>query len=206
MGRRVVTRPWRPAVLAAALAVGGCAKQYTVPDPATIAAAAATSSYSAELRIALDGPTLRARTPVLLAFRRPGALRIEVPGPTGARLVAVTNGAQLWAVFPAQRAFYEGPATEAGLEALLGLPLTPEEVMDLLVGRPSPRLRSYEVRWGPRHPRQLDAGLPGGGRLKVTVEEAALGQAVPDAAFGEPPHAGHRLVDADEARRLWGGR
>ena len=70
------------------LALAGCGGKWTVPSPAETAAAAATTTYNARLRIALDGPTLRARTPVLLAFRRPDALRIEVPGPAGPRLVA----------------------------------------------------------------------------------------------------------------------
>lgn len=193
------------AALLAALSAA-CAAHRQPPSPAVAAAAASAPTYDARLRIALDAPSLRARTQVLLAFRRPGELRIEIPGPTGARLIAVTRGALLWAVFPAQRAFYEGPATEAGLEALLGVRLAPGEVMDLLVGRGSPRLQSYEVSWGPRHPRRIAAGLPGGGRLKVTVEEADLGREISDAAFDEPPHHGHRLVDADEARGLWGAR
>ena len=47
---------------------------------------------------------------MLLAFRRPDALRIEIPGPAGARLVAVARGDRLWAVFPAERAVYYGAA------------------------------------------------------------------------------------------------
>jgi len=97
-------------VVVLALGVAGCAGRWTVPDPTVVASAAATSSYSARLRISLDGPTLRARTPVLLAFRRPDALRIEVPGPAGPRLVAVASGDRLWAVFPAERAFFSGAA------------------------------------------------------------------------------------------------
>src|SRR5687768_16989924 len=184
----------------------GCAGRFTVPDPTAVAAAAAAPSYSAQLRISLDGPTLRARTPVLLAFRRPDALRIEVPGPAGPRLVAVAAGGTLWAAFPADRAFFAGRATEADFEALLGVALTPDEVMDLLVGRPPPRLRAYEARWRGPLPARIDATLPDGGRLRVTVDEAEAGVAVPEAAFAEPPHAGYRMIAADEARRLWGGR
>jgi len=171
-----------------------------------VAAAAATASYSSRLRIALDGPTLRARTPVLLAFRRPDALRIEVPGPVGPRLVAVASDGRLWAVFPADRAFFSGRATEADFEALLGVALTPSEVMDLLVGLPAPRLRAYEARWRGSLPARITATLPDGGRLDVTVDEADPGAAVPEQAFAEPPHAGYRTIAAEEARRLWGGR
>lgn len=195
-------------ISAAALAVGmaGCAGRWTVPDPAVVSAAAATATYSSRLRIALDSPTLRARTPVLLAFRRPDALRIEVPGPAGPRLVAVAADDNLWAVFPSDRAFFSGRATEADFEALLGVALTPGEVIDLLVGRPAPRLRAYEARWRGGLPARITATLPDGGRLTVTVDEAEAGAAVPAAAFAEPPHAGYRTIEAAEARRLWGGR
>jgi hypothetical protein len=74
------------------------------------------------------------------------------------------------------------------------------------VGRPAPRLRAYEARWRGPLPARIDATLPDGGRLRVTVDEAEAGVAVPEAAFAEPPHAGYRTIAADEARRLWGGR
>jgi hypothetical protein len=164
------------------------------------------ASYSARLRVSLNGPSLRARTPALVAFRRPDGLRIEVPGPAGPRVVAVTHGGRFIAVFPSERAFYAGSARAAELEALLGIALEPGEVMDLLVGVPSPRLKRYEARWGPVLPRRIDATLPDGGRLKVTVEEAEPGPALSEAAFGEPPHPGFRAVDAEEARSLWSGR
>ena len=188
------------------LLAGGCGARFTVPDPATVAAAAATRTYSAELRIALDGPTLRARTPVLIAFRRPDALRIEVPGPAGPRLVAVAADGRLWAAFPGDRAFFSGRATESDFEALLGVALTPEEVIDLLVGRPPARVRAYEARWRGALPARIQSTLPDGGRLTVTVDEAEAGAALPDQAFAEPPHDGYRTIAAGEARRLWGGR
>lgn len=200
--------PWRFRLSFAFLALSAtaCGARFTVPDPATIAAAAATASYDARLRIALDGPELRARTPVLLAFRRPDALRIEVPGPSGARLIAVASGDRLWAVFPGERAFFEGRPTEADFEALLGVALTPREVMDLLVGLPAPRLRAYEARWRGPLPARITATLPDSGRLRVIVDDAEGGGAVPDEAFHEPPHPGYRTIGPDEARQLWGGR
>jgi hypothetical protein len=164
-------------------------------------------SYSARLGVALRGPELRARTPVLLAFRRPDALRIEIPGPTGARVIAVARGDRLWAVFPAERAVYEGAARAEDLESLLGVALAPAEVMDLLTGVPSPRVRSYRARWGAALPRQIDATLPDGARLKATVEDVeAPALTLGDTAFTEPPHEGYRKVDADQARALWSAR
>ena len=206
-GRRGrIIRSGPRAVLLLALAAAGCAGGFTVPDPATAAAAAATATYDARLRIALRGPELRARTPVLLAFRRPDGLRIEIPGPTGPRLVAVASGGRLWAVFPSQRAVFFGRATEADFEALLGVALTAPEVMDLLVGVPSPRLRAYEVLWRGPLPARIAATLPDGGRLTVNVDEADRDAALPEAAFAPPPHEGFRPVTAEEARGLWGGR
>jgi hypothetical protein len=120
--------------------------------------------------------------------------------------VAVARDDELVAVFPAERAVFRGPATAAGLEDLLGIALSPAEVMDLLLGTPSPRVREYRVRWGPALPRELRATLPDGGRLKTTVETATLDADVPEAAFAEPAHEGYRAVDAAEARRLWGAR
>ena len=178
-----------------------------LPPPADVAARAReATSYSARLRVSLKGPGLRARTPALVAFRRPDGLRIEVPGPAGPRLVAVARGGRLVAVFPGERAVYAGEARASQLEALLGVALEPAEVMDLLVGVPSPRLRRYVAVWGPALPRRIEATLPDGGRLKVTVEDPETGRVLLDAAFAEPPHEGYRSVDAQEARSLWSGR
>jgi hypothetical protein len=95
----------------------------SLPPPADVAARARdAASYSARLRVSLKGPELRARTAALVAFRRADRLRIEIPGPTGPRLVAVTRGGRLTAVFPGERAVYSGPATAPELEALLACP------------------------------------------------------------------------------------
>ncbi len=187
--------------LAAACATG------PAPPPAGVAERARQArSYTASLRVSLRGPGLRARARVLVAFERPGALRLEIPGPSGARLVAVTRGGFLAAVFPAERAVFKGTATAADLDALLGVALSPDEVIDLLVGVPSPRLRAYRAEWGPALPRAIEATLPDGSRLKARVEDAAAGVTLAPRVFEEPPHDGYRPVDADEARRLWGAR
>src|SRR6266540_212 len=132
-------------ILLLALAAGAgasCAAPLAVPPTAVVEQARVVPSYSARLGVSLRGPELRARTRVLLAFRRPDALRIELPGPTGARLIAVARGERLWAVFPAERAVYEGAARAEDLASLLGVALTPSEVMDLLTGVPLCRARS----------------------------------------------------------------
>ena len=205
MGRRAAARAAVPLALAA-LTLAACAS-VPVPPPADVARrAAAARTYSGRLRVSLKGPELRGRTAALLGFRRPDALRIEIPGPAGARLLAVAQGDALTAVFPAERAVFRGRATADGLQDLLGVALSPAEVMDLLLGTPSPRVRDYRARWGPSLPRELAATLPDGGRLKVTVESVTLDPDLPDAAFAEPAHEGYRAVDAAEARRLWGAR
>lgn len=196
----------RVAILFAALLVVSCAGTPAPPPPDVAARAQAARSYSGRLRVKLDGRELRARATVLLAFERPDALRIEVPGPGGLRLVAVARADRLVAAFPADRALYTGPADAAGMESLLGIALTPVEVMDLLLGAPPARLAASQVRWGRALPRYVDAKLTDGSRLQVTVEEADLDPALPAAAFAPPASPGYRSVDADEARSLWGRR
>jgi hypothetical protein len=195
----------RRALAALALALAGCATARP-PAPEVAEQARSATSYSAMLRVSLRGPELRARTRVLVAFRRPDALRIELPGPTGARLLAVARGGSLTAVFPGERAVFAGPARPEELESLLGVALSPAEMMDVLVGAPPPRVQEYKARWGEALPREIEARLPDGARLKLTVEDPVAGAPVPERAFDPPPHEGYRRVDAEEARRLWSAR
>ncbi len=178
-GRRLRLLEAAAAALLAVLA-GACAKPLP-PSPDVARRAAALRTYSAELRVSVRG-ALRGGSRALVAFRRPDALRIEIPGPSGARLVAVTRAGRLTAVLPAERAVLERPATPDELEALIGIPLTPEQLMDLLVGVPPGNARRYEARWGRALPRRITAVLADGTKVTATVE------------------------DADEARRLLGGR
>lgn len=199
-----IRQPLTLALLAAAL--HSCAPPPPPPSPEVVARAAAARSYSGQLKVSLSGPQGRGRLRVLLAFRRPDGLRIEVPGPAGARLIAVARGDELTAVFPGDRAAFVGRTTAADMDALLGVGLTPGEVMDLLVGAASPRLREHRVRWGPVLPSEVRGTLEDGGRLRVVVEDASLDVSLPDAAFAAPPREGYRLVDSDEARELLAGR
>ncbi len=197
----------RRAVAASLLAVAfGCAGVVRPPDPAAVQRAAAAATYTASMRVSLDGPELRARTRALVGFERPDAVRVEIPGPTGARLVAVARAGRLTAVFPSEHAVYQGDAGPHAFESLLGIALAPPEMMDVLVGVPSPRLRAYEARWGAVAPREIRATLPDGARLRLTIEAPELGAPIPPAAFEPPAAVGYRLVGADEARRLWSRR
>jgi hypothetical protein len=190
---------------AVALIATGCAKA-TLPPPEVARAAAALTSYSSSLRVSVRGQDLRGRSRALVAFRRPDALRIEIPGVSGARLLAVVAGGRLTAVLPADRVVLEREASPAQLSALLGIALTPEQLMDVLVGIPPANARDFRVRWGRELPRRIDAQLADGTRITVSADEAEGGGALPAAAFEPPPHAGYRPTDADEARRLLGGR
>jgi hypothetical protein len=187
----------------AALAAGGCATAARVAPPDVVERALGVSTYSATVRVELRGPELRGRARALVGFERPDALRIELPGPTGPRLLAVARGGVLVAVFPAERAVFTAGATAPEMESLFGVALTPAELADLLVGRGAARLESYAVSWGSSLPREVRASFPGGARLLVKVEEAEANPPLTVAAFEAPSHEGYRVVDAQEARRLW---
>jgi hypothetical protein len=189
-------------LVAAALGCGGCATA-RLPPPEIVAHARGASTYSATLRFSLSGPDVRGRGRAVVAFARPDRLRVEVPGAEGLRLVASVRDGALVAAFPSERAVFSAPGDRASFEALFGLPLSPAEMMDLLVGRPPASLRSYRVRWGPSLPRHVDARLGDGTHLVLTIESPEQEIDLPAAAFDPPPHSGYRAVDASEARTLW---
>jgi hypothetical protein len=159
-------------------------------------------TWSGSLRVSVSGPELRGRSRALLAFRRPEALRIEIPGPSGARLVAVARADRLTAVLPADRARLESAAGPRDLEALLGVALSPGELMDVLVGVAPSGVRSYRADWGETLPRRVRAELLDGTRLDARVDEAETDVELPAAAFDPPRCEGCRSIDAAEARRL----
>lgn len=193
--------------LAAALIFGlaGCAHMRP-PTPEAARAAHALSSYSASVRVGLRGGALRGRARVLVAFTRPDALRVELPGPGGLRLLAVARGGTLWAVFPGEAAWFEGPAAPEQMDALLGVALTPEELIELLLGRAPPRVRAFRAGWDARLPRHIEATLPDGERLTLKVDDVDAPAQVPPAAFDEPAHPGYRRLTADEVRAMWSRR
>jgi hypothetical protein len=177
-----------------------------LPTPAAQAEIRAVEVLRARLGVSLRGPNGRGRVTVLVGFARPDALRLELPGPAGARLIVVARGERLTAVFPAERAVYLGAARAADLEAVLGVGLEPSEIMDLLVGAPSARVASPRVDWGPRWPRRVSGRLADGTSLTIRLREVETPAALPPTAFVDPPHVGYREVDAEEARTLLGGR
>jgi hypothetical protein len=141
-----------------------------------------------------------------VAFSRPASLRIEVPGSTGAELVAVARAGELIAVFPSERAVFQGPATRETLEYLLGVGLLPGEVIDLLVGVEPAGVRDYRVGWGGELPERIRATLRDGAKLELVIEEPLTQPPVPEAAFEPPASPGFRSVTLREARELWSRR
>jgi hypothetical protein len=152
--------------------------------------------------VSVSGEELRGRSRALLAFQRPDAMRLEIPGPAGARLVAVARANRLTAVLPQERARLESAASAADLEALVGVPLAPAELMDVLLGTAPAGARRYQADWGTTLPRRVRAELADGTRLDARVDEAEAGVELPAAAFDPPRCNGCRPIDADEARRL----
>jgi len=172
------------------------------PAPGVAEQAREASTWSGSLRVAVRGQELRGRSNALVAFRRPDAVRIEIPGPTGVRLVAVARDGRLVAVLPHDHARLESAADAGDFEALIGVALSPAELMDVLLGVPPPEARRYEVGWGERLPERVRLELADGTRLDARVVEAEAGVELPAGAFDPPACPGCRAIDADEARRL----
>jgi hypothetical protein len=176
------------------------------PSAAVLDAARLAPSYSARLGVSLKGPRGRARVTALAAFARPDALRVEVPGPAGARLIFVARDDRILAVFPGERAVYSGHATAAEVEAALGVALTPQQIMDVLLGTASPHLSEARVEWGPRLPQRIRGRLSDGTSLSIKVSDAEAPAVLRESVFSDPYHAGFRSIDAEEARNIWARR
>lgn len=198
-GRRI-GRVWALAAMASACV--GCATLKPA-TPAAMEAARALPSYSATLKVGLSGPTRRGRTRALVAWVRPGDLRVEIPGPGGVRLLAVAHNGQLSSVFPGERAYFEGPADAATLQALLGIVLAPEAMIDVLAGAGSTHVSDYRADYRAGLPRRLEARLSDGSRLRVVVEDVQAPITLPPAAFEPPARPGYRRLGLEEVADLW---
>jgi hypothetical protein len=191
------------AALLAAGVTAACSKLPPPPSPEVAEAARTLQSYSANLSVKVGGRKVAPRTPVIVGFKRPDRLRLEMPSAGGARLILVAKDGQLTAVFPRARAVYQGPADRAVLGDITGVSLAPPDVMDFLVGFTPPAVTDYVVYWGPRLPRRVRGKLEDGTRLDVMVTDPAPGAAIQDRAFEPPPHERYRRITAAEARELW---
>ena len=108
------------------------------------------------------------------------------------------------AVFPSERAVYAGAADAPSMEALLGVALTPAEVMDLLLGTAPARSDASRVPLGTaaaavgRRPAARTARACGddrGGRGRPWP--------CPRPRSSRRPPRDYRRVDVEEARGLW---
>jgi hypothetical protein len=155
--------------LALALLSTACATVAPPPPMAVVEEARAVRTYSAELRVGLRGPGLRGRASVIVGFVRPDRLRLEMPGPTGARFILVVNEKRLTAAFPGARAIFEGEATPATLARITGVRLASPAVMDLLLGMAPADVTGYRADWAERVPKRVRATLSDGTRLYVKI-------------------------------------
>ena len=144
-----------------------------------------------------------------VAFRRPDALRIEIPGPPGARLMAVARGGRLTAVLPAERAVLRERGHGRGARGAPRRRAGPAGA-DGRARRRGARAACATTRrsWGDDAARARSRRSSADGtRLEA---HGRRGRGGPDAGRGRlRPAAARRLsrvVDADEARRLLGGR
>jgi hypothetical protein len=189
---------------AAACLAAGCATVARLPAPEVVESASRVTSYTAELGVKVRGPDIRGpRVAAIVGFERPDRLRLEIPGPGGARLLLVARSGRLTAVFPRQRAVLEAEATARVIGDVTGVALTPADVMDFLVGKVPPGVSAYRAQWGPQLPARIEGRLEDGTRLDVRVKEPEPGAKIAARAFEAPPHEGYRAIDAAQARELW---
>jgi hypothetical protein len=189
--------------LGSALSVLSSCATTRLPAPEVRAQLRDVAAYTARLSVSFKGPRGRGRATVLAAFARPDALRIEVPGPGGARLIVVARGDQLTALFPSERAVFHGETTAEDVEAVTGIALTPAEIMDVLVGAPGERVLDPRVVWGARFPRLVKGRLSDGTALQVKMQSVETKAALPALTFAAPAATGYRPIDAEEARNMW---
>jgi hypothetical protein len=126
----------RLAVSAVALAALGalpaCSRVSPVTEPGP-----AAPGYRALFRGVSEGPSGKSRFRMAAAVLPPDRLRLEFFGPVGAaRLVVAVDDGRMIALEPAERVFERQDSNRAAMERLLGVPLGPEEMVDLLLGLP----------------------------------------------------------------------
>jgi hypothetical protein len=124
----------------------------TRPPRAGAPPAPGARGYRALFRGEAEGPRGKDRFRLAVALVPPDRLRLEFFGPVGgARAVLLTDGATVLVALPDERAYDLQPASAAGFDRLLGLPLEPAGVTALLTGRPicPPEAREERVMTRP---------------------------------------------------------
>jgi len=93
------------------------------------------SRYQAVLKIRGKGPEGRFTATQVLIFERPDRVRVELLGAFGStRWIALAADGEILVWFPSRREFLRDTRVEEVVGALLGMPMSPEEVMAALAG------------------------------------------------------------------------
>ena len=146
------------------LTIGGCSRRPVSPPsdvPAVPLSAEETGRflellerqresvqrYQAIVRVRGKGPEGKFRATELIIFERPDRVRVELVATFGAsRWIAVASAGEITVLFPRSREYLEESAVEDVVGALLGIRLSPFEVMAILVGTGLPITSSSLVR------------------------------------------------------------
>ncbi len=96
-----------------------------------------STGYRALFKGTVESRTGRNHFRMAAALLAPDRFRLEFLGPVGGpRLVVAVDGVRALALLPADRAYDSDQAQPEAMDRLLGLPLTPSQVIALLTGRP----------------------------------------------------------------------
>ncbi len=182
------------------LAPGSLALPADDPRPGSLVGQLAASTLElralrGHTRVSIDGQRGGAFARQLLVLERPSRLRLEVLGMLGQRVAVLATDGERYDLFRA-----ESPGLETGdvhaqiLWEVAGLPLTPEEVVQLALGTPlagAPRVQRASELPGQGGIRVELAGPPDAGR--ITLEFAVEGHL---ARYLLRAPAGEALLDA----------
>lgn len=108
-------------------------------------------------RVSVTSPQGRYSTRQTLLWRRPALLRLDTLSFFGQPVMSlVADATQASIYYPAEGAFFQGPASAATLARVIGLPLDVDEVAPLLMGyiRPPPSRQVSALHL------QTDEGMP----------------------------------------------
>ena len=192
----------RPELAAAVLLLAVACATARLPAPGVAEKARGARVLSGSLRVSVRGPELRGRSRALVAFRRPDEIRIEIPGPSGARLVAVHG------VGPARGGVARGARGARERRGTAGARSAPRDRTRArgADGRARRRrgrrargaTRPTGVRRCPARPRRAPRRHP---PRREGRRGRARRRAAPGRLRARRPR-GCRAIDADEARRL----
>jgi hypothetical protein len=170
--------------------VGGCSRRPVavgpaIPVPAEDAdrlladlagSARGVQRYQAVLKVRGEGPDGRFSATEVLIFQRPDRVRVELLATFGpSRWIAVTRDGRITVLFPKTREYLEESAVEDVVAALLGIRLSPPEVMAILDGSGLPLAGERSLR-AERRGDRIRIALPSG-TVDVEADQVREAQA-----------------------------